>query len=171
MRHGKNTSGEVAAHRHEIDCRRVAGLQFLERGADFLEMLVGKGLVDRYVVGAPAEMGRRAGFDACAGRAGEGRDVDVAADGEQSCRGKRQQRQLYGRCEAAGISDRGGAGYPVAVDFGKAVDIAIAFVAEVLGEVDDLESRRSPVVLPELAAVAMGAAEKQNVDLVERMSV
>ena len=69
---GEYAPGEIAPHGDEIDFRGVTWLQLVKRSPDLYQMLMAERLVDRQIVGAPAEMGRRPRFYARPGRAGQG---------------------------------------------------------------------------------------------------
>ena len=133
--------------------------------ADFQQMLVGQDLIDGKVVAAPTEMGGGSGFDARPGGAGDGLDMDIAP--EETGLGQRQERQLDGGRKAAGVGHFLRLGNPVAVEFREPIDIAVGLVPEILGQVDDLESFRAGMLLPESAALAMGRAQEQDVDALQ----
>ena len=166
---GEDAAGEVAAHRHELDVDAVRALEEAQVAADLLEVLVLEDLVGREVVGPPAEMRGRGGLDAGAGGAGDGRHVDRGL--QQAGGGQRQERQLDGRGEAAGVGDLVGAEDPVALPLGQAVDIALGFVAVVLRQVHHLQAGGPGVLRPEFTALAVGRAEEEHVDGIEIVAV
>lgn len=170
MRHGEYAAWEVAAHRHEDEPRIAAGLQLAQGHTDFGEMLMGEWLVDRQIVVAPAEVGCGSGLHTGTGASGHGGDAYLAV-GEQSGSRQREQRELQGGGEATGIGHGVGPGYEVAVHLGQTVDVALAAVAVILGEIYYLQSGRTCMTLPEFPALAMGRAEEEDVDILKGMGV
>ena len=130
---GEDAAGEVTAHGHETDLRVAARFELLQGHAYLLKMLVGKGFVDRQVVVAPAEMGGCTWLDSGTGGTGDAGDVYVAV--QLAGGGQREQGQLYGGGEAAGIGHQARTGDAATVALGQAVDIAGRFVAEILRQV------------------------------------
>ena len=157
---GEDAAGEIAPDRDEMEVVPDAKVP-----ADFQQMLVGQNLIDGQVVTAPAEMGGGSRFNARPGGAGDGLDVDVAR--EETGLGQRQEGQLDGGRETAGVGHFPRLGDPVAVQLRKSIDIAVGLVPEILGQVDDLESFRTGMLLPESAALAMGRAQEQDVDALQ----
>ena len=137
---GKDAAGEVTTIGDEVDFGVEAVLELAERLLDFGHVLVFESLVDTQVVVAPAEVARGTRLDACARAARDG------------------VHHVLGRA--------GGA----TVQLGKAVDevVVVALEAVVHREVDDFQVFGHVVALQELARVAMGGAEEEHVDVVQR---
>ena len=130
--------------------------------ADLRQVLVREDFIGGQVVVPPAEVRRGRGLDAGAGGAGDGLHVHVAP--EEAGLRQRQERQLDGRREAARIGHFLRAQDPVPVQLRESIDIAVGFVAEVLGQVHDLEPCRAGMFLPEGAALAMGGTQEKDIN-------
>ena len=85
-------------------------------------------------------------------------------DGGVDRGGQRQQRQLDRRGEITRIGDALRRADAVAVQLRKSVDEAVALVAEVLREVDDLHAGGNVVRFEPFAALAVRRTEEQDVD-------
>ena len=162
---GQDAAGEVAAHRHEVDLAVERRFEMPQVAADFEQVLVREGLVDREVRRAPAEVGRRRGFHPRAGRARDGRDVHVVL---QQPRGRqRQQRQLDRRGEAPRVGDAPRLADAVALPLRKSVDESVVLVAEVLRQVNDPQPLGNLVLRKPCAALPVCRAEEDDIDLVQ----
>ena len=94
---GEDAAGEIAPDRDEVQI--VADAQV---PADFRQVLVRQDFIGRQVVVPPAEVRRGSGLDAGAGGTGDGLDMDIAP--EEAGLRQRQERQLDGGREAAGLA-------------------------------------------------------------------
>ena len=110
-------------------------------------------------------MGRRRGLHPGAGRAGDARYVHLVL--EHPGRRQRQQRQLDGRGEAARIGHAARRANPLAAELRQSVDEPFALVAEVLRQVDDAQRLGELLRGEPLAALAVGRAEEDHVDLLQ----
>ena len=159
---GENAPAEVSAHGDEVNLREL-GLQASQVPTDFQKVLVLKHFIGADIGRAPAEVGACLRFDAGTGTAGNSRDVDVAL--EQTFRRERQQGQLDGGGETAGIGHFLRALNPGFLPLRKAIDIAFPLVAVILRQVDHLQAFRLLMAFPEARAFAVGAAEEQDIGL------
>ena len=159
---GENAPREVAAHRHEVDSGVERRFDPPQVAADLQQVLVREGLVNREVRRAPTEVGRGRGFHPGARRSRHGRHVHLVA--QQPRGGQRQQCQLDGCGEASRVGDAPRRADAVAVQLRKSVDEAVALVAEVLCEVDDLHAGGNVVRFEPFAALAVRRTEQQHVD-------
>ena len=165
---GKDAAGEVTTIGDEVDFGVEAVLELAERLLDFGHVLVFESLVDTQVVVAPAEVARGTRLDACARAARDGVHHDVVVQHQVFGQGK--QAQLDAGSEAAGVGYVLGRAGGATVQLGKAVDevVVVALEAVVHREVDDFQVFGHVVALQELARVAMGGAEEEHVDVVQR---
>ena len=165
---GEDAAGEVTTIGDEVDFGVEAVLELAERLLDFGHVLVFESLVDTQVVVAPAEVARGTRLDACARAARDGVHHDVVVQHQVLGQGK--QAQLDAGGEAAGIGHVLGRAGGATVQLGKAVDevVVVALEAVVHREVDDFQVFGHVVALQELARVAMGGAEEEHVDVVQR---
>ena len=93
--------------------------------------------------------------------------MDVAADDASLQR--RQHCKLYASGKATGIREMLAAFYCREMRFGQSIDeIMLASNAEVLSQVDNLDTRRNLMLLQELLALAVSEAEEDDIHFVER---
>ena len=165
---GEDAAGEVTTIGDEVDFGVEAVLELAERLLDFGHVLVLEGLVDADVVVAPAEVARGARLDARACAACDGVHHDVVVQHQVLGQGEKAQLDAGGK--AAGVGHVLGRAGGAAVQLGQAVDevVIVALEAVVHREVDDLQVFGYVVALEELARVAVGGAEEEHIDLVQR---
>ena len=179
----EDATGKVAAIGDKINVGIQVTLHLLQTLSYLGDVLMLERLVDAQVVGAPGEM--RGGSRLLAGtrRSRDGVDADIVLQQVQI--GGRQQRQLYGGGEAAGVGHMLCLHDVGFVDFRQAIDPPPTNSPEgenrslpsgrfgggqpkVLRQVDDLHMLRNGVLLKEGLALPVAEAEEHHVDLVER---
>ena len=167
----EDAAREVAPHGYEADVALEAVLQLVQALPYLLKMLVGERLVDGYVVVAPAEVrrGRRLHARTCG--AGDGVYMQLRVEHKMFC--QRQDGKLYAGGKASGIGNVARVADAPAVKLGQSVhEIVLAiFDAVVHAEVYYLQGLRNGMALHELACVAVGGAEEQEVDALQRQLV
>lgn len=166
----EDATGEATTLRDEENTTIVARMQLLHGLVYLQQMLMGKGLINRYVIITPREMSRCSRLLSCAGAAGDAVHMDIAAD--DTALQSREQSQLDTCGEATWVGEMLSTADDVLVGFWQTVYIVvIASDTEVLCKVDNLHSLRNGVLLEESLALAMAEAEKHYVHFVERHSV
>ena len=158
--------GEIAPHRNEVQVSIEIRLKPVQVHPYLLEVLVFKGLVNRHIVVPPAEVGGSARLDARPRGARDGSDIDPVL--QQPTGRQRKQGQLYGSGEAAGIGYELCPGNLLALQLRQSIDIALALIPVVLGQVNHLQPLRSLVFSPIRRAFAVSAAEEDHVRAFQR---
>ena len=109
-----------------------------EVAAYFDEVLMLEGFIHAEIVGSPTEVGGCSWFHTSAGAAGDGCDVDIAGEHPFGCEG--QESKLDSCGETARVGHEAARFDALALPLGQTINVALAFVAEVLGEVDDAQA-------------------------------
>ena len=115
----EDATRKASALGNEKDATIVFGLQLVDGLVNLQQVLVGEGLIDGDIVGAPREMG--GGSELLPGTGATGDSVDMYVATDDACLQRRQHGELYAGGETAGVGHTVGMADIAAVNLRQAI--------------------------------------------------